>query len=393
MSVASSSPMSSNVRFVPHHVSTAFGWWQESKDSHTTLQVQHTTGQRTHTHTHTHTYTFTHIACIDSRARRGEATALAQVAVSRSAQTVALIQCPPCGCACLCVFSGACSFLLTAMLNDRLLDASDAAPRKPRTALLLTLALVAAMTLAAVFIGLYVHEAHKSAPAVDPSPQIKELQAQLQSARAVAAEAQLNATTAQAVLANTSSELFASAVRLNVTATTLHHTAAQLMDSQELVADLRKNGVPPPSPTTLSAETREWILSAMDLTADPCEDFTQFTCGAWQAANPVVTPQFGEPQAIKRAFGNVSARLTQAEQDVLANKFEEAAQVRAWVTHAQLEQYDGRASILCAACITSKAWFSSLCYGMVCSGSITMVACRDRSWTTAIRDGQPLSPR
>ena len=231
------------------------------------------------------------------------------------------------------------------MLNDSLLDSSHgaAASRKQRTPLWMSLALLAAILLAGVFIGLYVHEKHKSAPAVEPSAQMAEMQAELKSARAVSAEAQRNASiaegrlsTAQATLANVSIELVVSAVRLNKTATALHRTAAELSDSQEQVADLQKNGVPPPSPTTLDAEMREWILSAMNMTADPCEDFVQYTCGAWQAANPVLTPEYGFPERITRAFNNISIRLTQVEMDVLANKFEEAAQVRARGAHARL---------------------------------------------------------
>lgn len=29
------------------------------------------------------------------------------------------------------------------------------------------------------------------------------------------------------------------------------------------------------------------LLSAMDLTADPCEDFFQFACGTWNKVHPI----------------------------------------------------------------------------------------------------------
>jgi hypothetical protein len=279
--------------------------------------------------------------------------------------------------------------LLAAMLNDHLLGASDSASRKPRTPLLLTLALVAAVVLAAVFIGLYVREAHKSAPIVDPSSQMTELQAELQSALAVSAEAQRNASVAEGMLRTAQVALADSNHELVV-------ATEQLADSEEHVADLQKNGVPPPSPTTLSAETREWILSAMNFTADPCEDFTQYTCGAWQAANPVVTPMFGSPEAIQRSFRNVTSRLTQAEQDVLANKFEEAAQVRPGGTHGRSSTLPiSQATNHVACCKQHFHCMCSLvrCHGLLSFCSTTMAACRDRSRKSAIPAGRLLSPR
>jgi len=226
-------------------------------------------------------------------------------------------------------------------LDAELLGSANRGPRKAAACgrgplLLLVLALILAVTLAAVFLGLYVHGKHAASPAAaSPSTEVAELRAALESERAVAAEAKRNATTAQgqlataqAALVNTNIELITSAVRLNVTAAALHHTAAQLVNSQELVADLRTNGPPPPSPSTLSAEAREWILEAMDPTADPCNDFVQYTCGAWQAANPVdPNNKYATPNL--RSFINASARITQAEQKVLETKFEKAAQVRA----------------------------------------------------------------
>lgn len=72
--------------------------------------------------------------------------------------------------------------------------------------------------------------------------------------------------------------------------------------------------LPPPGPgpnTPLSPALSEWILSAMDRSADPCDDFVQYACGAWQAQN-----QLGpdDTKAHTRSFAKIASTHTQHTQ-------------------------------------------------------------------------------
>lgn len=79
--------------------------------------------------------------------------------------------------------------------------------------------------------------------------------------------------------------------------------------------------VAPVSSSSLPLSTQQWILSAMDPTADPCEDVFQFVCGAWTAQTTIPpTANRNKP----RAFGQ-ARNISQIDmQTVLNDKFQPA---------------------------------------------------------------------
>ena len=64
----------------------------------------------------------------------------------------------------------------------------------------------------------------------------------------------------------------------------------------------------------LTPQVKEWILSAMNRSADPCVDFNQFSCGNWQAANAVpADSKYAKTRAFENA-GSVERRTVRHTQ-------------------------------------------------------------------------------
>lgn len=103
----------------------------------------------------------------------------------------------------------------------------------------------------------------------------------------------------------------------------LDDTRVQLRSAQAAAATAEAaectTPVPADGTVKLSNSTREWILSAMDPSVNPCDDFVAYTCGAWQAANPTTGTT-----ANMRAFNAVAAVTNTDLQAVLNEQFTDA---------------------------------------------------------------------
>jgi len=119
------------------------------------------------------------------------------------------------------------------------------------------------------------------------------------------------------------SALAAALDRLNTTQMQLADTRTELADARAELASVEANATQW-VPDSLTTETREWILSAMDMTVDPCEDFERYSCGGWARSNPIPA---NATESLLRSTQPLGATLTDIMEQVLHDKFTAAGEV------------------------------------------------------------------